>query len=49
MAHHSLLRWTNEKGYEVSDLPIVAEMWDGQLNDIRGQYVQENQVFEALI
>lgn len=48
MVHHSLLKWANQNGYEFDDLPIVAETWDGQLNDIRGQHVKEEHVFEAL-
>ena len=29
-------------------LPVVAETWDGYLNDINGFYVKERHVFEAL-
>jgi D-aminopeptidase len=29
-------------------LPIVAECWDGYLNDIRGRHVKQEQVFRAL-
>ncbi len=29
-------------------LPVVAETWDGTLNDIRGRHVQKAHVFEAL-
>lgn len=29
-------------------LPVVAETWDGTLNDVRGRHVQQAQVFEAL-
>jgi len=29
-------------------LPVVAETWDGTLNDINGQHVQEEHVHEAL-
>jgi L-aminopeptidase/D-esterase-like protein len=29
-------------------LPIVAETWDGRLNDIRGLHVKQEHVFEAL-
>lgn len=29
-------------------LPVVAETWDGYLNDVNGFHVKENHVFEAL-
>ena len=29
-------------------LPVVAETWDGTLNDIRGQHVKKSHVFEAI-
>lgn len=29
-------------------LPVVAETWDGVLNDVRGQHVRAEHVFEAL-
>jgi len=29
-------------------LPVVAETWDGTLNDVRGRHVQKAQVFAAL-
>lgn len=29
-------------------LPVVAETWDGRLNDIRGRHVRQAHVFEAL-
>ncbi|MBI1872943.1 MAG: P1 family peptidase [Acidobacteria bacterium] len=29
-------------------LPVVAETWDGRLNDIRGRHVREEHVFAAL-
>jgi L-aminopeptidase/D-esterase-like protein len=29
-------------------LPVVAETWDGTLNDVRGRHVQKAHVFEAL-
>jgi D-aminopeptidase len=33
---------------ELSELPIVAETWDGRLNDIYGFHVNQGHVFEAL-
>lgn len=31
-----------------ASLPVVGETWDGRLNDIRGNHVTQNHVFEAL-
>ncbi len=38
----------NHKETSSWSLPVVAETWDGYLNDINGFHVKENHVFEAL-
>jgi len=35
-------------GYSWAALPVVAETWDGRLNDIHGNHVKKHHVFEAL-
>jgi len=35
-------------GSEVWSLPVVAETWDGELNDIYGQHVKKQHAFAAL-
>ena len=37
----------NSSGYPVS-LPVVAETWDGRLNDINGFHVKQKHAFQAL-
>jgi D-aminopeptidase len=37
-----------QKGMKPFSLPVVAETYDGYLNDINGFHVKENHVFEAL-
>ena len=37
-----------EDPYGWAALPVVAETWDGRLNDIHGRHVKEKHVFEAL-
>jgi D-aminopeptidase len=44
MAYMNARHPTRDWGF----LPIVAETWDGRLNDIRGLHVQQSHVFEAL-
>jgi D-aminopeptidase len=54
--HHAVIRWGVERardageafGTHVAALPIVAETWDGTLNDIYGQHVTEEHALEAL-
>jgi D-aminopeptidase len=48
--HESLIRWQIEQdSYERSwSLPVVAETWDGYLNDINGFHVRREQVFKAI-
>lgn len=48
MVHHSLIKWAIEKGLEIPSLPVVAETWDGFLNDINALHVKEKHVYEAL-
>ena len=44
------MAYMNERhpGRDWGFLPIVAETWDGRLNDIRGLHVKRQHVFEAL-
>jgi L-aminopeptidase/D-esterase-like protein len=37
-----------EKTFEPWSLPVVAETWDGTLNDINGFHVKQEHVFQAL-
>ena len=46
--HQALIHWGVVHGQRVSALPVVAETWDGYLNDIYGLHVKEEHVFEAL-
>ena len=48
--HESAMAYMNERhpGRDWGFLPIVAETWDGRLNDIRGLHVKRQHVFEAL-
>lgn len=49
-AHEAAMAYMNErhKGRDWGFLPIVAETWDGRLNDIRGLHVKRQHVFAAL-
>ncbi len=54
MAHHATTKWMIEH-YARADpdqhmwvLPVVAETYDGDLNDVNGQHVRERHVFAAL-
>ena len=49
-AHEGAMAYMNERhpGRDWGFLPIVAETWDGRLNDIRGLHVKRQHVFEAL-
>ncbi len=49
------ISWRTERKYHAPDdpfgwasLPVVAETWDGRLNDIHGRHVTEQHVIEAL-
>lgn len=52
--HHAVIRYGVERARETEDgrwlnaLPVVAETWDGTLNDIRGQHVTEEDAITAL-
>jgi D-aminopeptidase len=48
--HDAAIAYMNERhpGREWGFLPVVAETWDGSLNDIRGRHVRKEHVFEAL-
>lgn len=55
ITHHAAVRWMIERyrsTYEGDDhlwlMPVVAETYDGLLNDINGQHVTVEHVFEAL-
>ena len=54
MVHHAATKWMikrysdNFNGKYVWAMPVVAETYDGVLNDINGQHVREEHVFEAL-
>ncbi|UJR07744.1 hypothetical protein I4U23_012028 [Adineta vaga] len=55
ICHQSLFKWFLKKNVitplgnlvDVS-LPVIAETWDGYLNDVNGFHVKEEHVFEAL-
>jgi D-aminopeptidase len=45
------LAWSSKAGLNIEDewsLPVVAETWDGFLNDINGFHVQDRDVFAAV-
>ena len=54
MAHHGAVKWmiNHYTGALLENhmwaLPVVAETYDGDLNDINGQHVRERHVFEAI-
>jgi D-aminopeptidase len=56
VVHHAVIRWGVQRAREsgespgpyVAALPIVAETWDGSLNDIYGQHVTEEHAIRAL-
>lgn len=57
IVHHAVVRWGARKsvGYEgagyppwLASLPVVAETWDGTLNDILGQHVTEDDAMAAM-
>ncbi|MEX2570040.1 MAG: P1 family peptidase [Gemmatimonadota bacterium] len=49
MVHHATLQWMveNQPGFRWA-LPVVAETYDGTLNDINGFHIQPEHVFAAL-
>lgn len=55
IVHHAVIKWGIQRSTDAMDyppdfaaLPVVAETWDGGLNDILGQHVTEADAFEAL-
>jgi D-aminopeptidase len=51
VAHQAICAWTSEHHPEVAEawmLPVVAETWDGYLNDINGGHVTVDLALEAL-
>lgn len=56
VVHHGVIRWGVERarragaspGPYVAALPVIAETWDGTLNDIYGQHVTEAHAIRAL-
>jgi L-aminopeptidase/D-esterase-like protein len=50
LARDAVIAWQNRRGPATQPwgLPVVAETWDGWLNDINGFHVKEAHVFRAL-
>ncbi|MBI4541193.1 MAG: P1 family peptidase [Gemmatimonadetes bacterium] len=52
IVHHAVIRWGIEKGGEglpfLAGIPMVAETYDGRLNDIAGQHVTEADAIRAI-
>ena len=53
VVHDAVIAWRVKRGAADStgywwSLPVVAETWDGYLNDINGFHVKEEHVFQAL-
>ncbi|GAB3113422.1 P1 family peptidase [Aestuariicella hydrocarbonica] len=54
VAHHATTAWMIEQYREYYDeyhswaMPVIAETYDGMVNDIRGQHVTQEHVLEAL-
>jgi D-aminopeptidase len=50
LARDAVIAWQNHRGPGAQPwgLPVVAETWDGWLNDINGFHVKEAHVFRAL-
>jgi D-aminopeptidase len=48
--HEAEIAYMNERhpSRDWAFLPVVAETWDGTLNDVRGQHVKKNHVFTAI-
>lgn len=45
--HEAVIDWTNRRG-SIAALPVVAETWDGTLNDIDGFHVRKEHAFAAM-
>ena len=49
IARDAVIEWLVQKGFDFDwSLPVVAETWDGSLNDINGFHVTKQHVFQAL-
>ena len=49
VTHDAVIEWIVKKGHSFDwSLPVVAETWDGTLNDINGFHVKKEHVFAAL-
>lgn len=55
VTYESSIHWRRKHKYHDADdpygwaaLPVVAETWDGRLNDIHGHHVRQQHVFQAL-
>ncbi|MDC0325254.1 P1 family peptidase [bacterium] len=55
VVYESVIHWRRQFGYHDAEdpfgwasLPVVAETWDGRLNDIHGHHVKQEHVFQAL-
>ena len=48
--HEAEIAYMNERhpSRDWAFLPVVAETWDGTLNDVRGQHVKKSHVFSAI-
>lgn len=46
--HEAVIRWQANRNRKLTSLPVVAETWDGYLNDIQGLHVRSDHVFAAL-
>src|SRR5262245_8351253 len=50
VARDAVVAWQRKRGggYQPWSMPVVAETWDGHLNDANGFHVKDRHVFEAL-
>src|SRR4030095_12852420 len=49
IVHDAVIEWVVKRGKSFDwSLPVVAETWDGTLNDINGFHVKKEHVFAAL-
>jgi len=49
IARDAVIEWLVAKGFDFDwSLPVVAETWDGALNDINGFHITKQHVFQAL-
>ena len=53
--YEAVIHWRRQAGYHDlvdpfgwASLPVVAETWDGRLNDIHGHHIRQEHVFKAL-